>query len=168
MSDVVKLLMDRMGINHRTSSIYYPASNGQVERTNGILCKSIGKMVAGHRTQWDQKVTEAVWAYNITHKTATGHTPFELVYGTEAVLPLEIELPALRITSEQQLSANENMKARLMQLERLDETRRQSLHFVEIKQNRQKARLDAKIRKGWERQFHEGDLVLCFDNRLDH
>ena len=148
MSDVVKLLMDRMGINHRTSSIYYPASNGQVERTNGILCKSIGKMVAGHRTQWDQKVTEAVWAYNITHKTATGHSPFELVYGTEAVLPLEIELPALRITSEQQLSANEKMKARLMQLERLDETRRQSLHFVEIKQNRQKAQLDAKICKG--------------------
>ena len=111
MSDVVKLLMDRMGINHRTSSIYYPASNGQVERTNGILCKSIGKMVVGHRTQWDQKVTEAVWAYNITHKTATGHTSFELVYGTEAMLPLEIELPALRITSEQQLSANEKMKA---------------------------------------------------------
>ena len=55
-----------------------------------------------------------------------------------------------------------------MQLERLDETRRQSLHFVEINQNRQKARLDAKIRKGWERHFNEGDLVLCFDNRLDH
>ena len=28
MSDVVKLLMDRMSINHRISSIYYPASNG--------------------------------------------------------------------------------------------------------------------------------------------
>ena len=54
MSDVVKLLMDPMGINHRSSSIYYPASSGQVERTNIILCKSIGKMVAGHRTQWDQ------------------------------------------------------------------------------------------------------------------
>ena len=147
MSNVVKLLMDRMNINHRTSSIYYPASNGQVEHTNGILCKSIGKMVVGHRTQWDQKVAEAVWAYNITHKKATGHTPFELVYGTEAMLPLvEIELPALRITSEQQLSANE--KTRLMQLERLEEACRQSLHFIEIKQNRQKARLDAKIHKG--------------------
>ena len=56
-------------------------------------------------------MTEAKWAYNITHKMATGHTPFELVYGTEAVLPLEIELPTLRITSEQQLSTNEKMKA---------------------------------------------------------
>ena len=55
-------------------------------------------MVAGHRTQWDQKVTEVVWACNITHKTTIGHIPFELVYGTEAVLPLEIELPTLRIT----------------------------------------------------------------------
>ena len=83
MSDVVKLLMDHMGMNHRTSSIYYLASNGQVECTNGILCKSIGEMVVGHRTQWDQKVTEAVWAY-ISHKMATGHTPFELVYEIEA------------------------------------------------------------------------------------
>ena len=98
-------------------------------------------MVADHRTQWDQKVTEAVWAYNITHKTATGHTPFELVYGTEVVLSLEIDLLALRITSERQLSANKKMKARLMQLERPEE----------IKQNRQKALLDAKIHKGWER-----------------
>ena len=48
MSDVVKLLMDRMGINHRISSIYCPASNGQVERSNGIICKSIGKMFASH------------------------------------------------------------------------------------------------------------------------
>ena len=149
MSDEVKLLLDRMGINHNTSSIYSLASNGQVECTNGISCKSFEKTVVGHCTQWDKKVTEAIWAYNITHNMATSHTPFELVYGTEAVLPLEIELPALRITSEQQLSANEKMKARLMQLERLEETHRQSLHFVEIKQNRQKARLDAKIRKGW-------------------
>ena len=80
---------------------------------------------------------------------ATGHTPFELIYEIEVVLPLEIELPALRIALEQQLSANEKMEARLMQLERLEETCQQSLHLVEIKQNRQKARLDAKIHKGW-------------------
>lgn len=51
MSDVVKLLTNRMSMNHRTSSIYYLASNGQVKHTNGILCKSIGKMVTSHRTQ---------------------------------------------------------------------------------------------------------------------
>ena len=45
------------------------------------------------------------------HKMATGHTHFEIVYGTEAVLPFEIELPAFRITSEQQLSTNEMMEA---------------------------------------------------------
>ena len=113
-------------------------------------------------------MTEAVWAYNITHKTTTFHPPFELIYETKAVLPLEIKLLALRITLEQQLFANEKMKAQLMQLDRLEETRQQSLHLVEINQNRQKAQLDAKIRKGWEQYFNEGDLVLCFDTRPNH
>ena len=63
MSDVVKLLMGHMGINHHTSSIYYPASNDKVEHTNGILCKSIGNMVASNHTQWDQKSAESIWAY---------------------------------------------------------------------------------------------------------
>lgn len=59
-------------------------------------------------------MTEVVWAYNITHKIVTYHTPFELVYGTKAVLPLEIELPTLRIALEQQLCTNEKGEARLM------------------------------------------------------
>ena len=38
---------------------------------------------------------------------STGTTPFMLVYGTEAVLPVEIELPFLRITASANFSPND-------------------------------------------------------------
>ena len=45
MSDVVKLLMDHMGIKHCTSSIYYLASNGQVERTNTSYANPLERLL---------------------------------------------------------------------------------------------------------------------------
>ncbi|XP_075092155.1 uncharacterized protein LOC142172440 [Nicotiana tabacum] len=38
---------------------------------------------------------EALWAYRTTHRTPTQATPYSLVYGVEAVLPLERQIPSL-------------------------------------------------------------------------
>ena len=40
----------------------------------------------------------ALWAYQTTHKTATGHTPFSLSYDSEAVIPVEMEVSSHRVT----------------------------------------------------------------------
>lgn len=37
-----------------------------------------------------------LWAYQTTHKTATGETPFTLVFGHEAVVPAEIGVGTYR------------------------------------------------------------------------
>lgn len=62
-----------------------------------------------------------MWAYKTSIKTATGATPFSLVYGYEVVVPLELELPSLRISLQGEISDEEARKARLHQLESLDE-----------------------------------------------
>ena len=48
-------------------------------------------------------------------------TPYSLVYGMEAVLPVEIEMGSLRITLKQQISEAEWVQSRLDQLSLLDE-----------------------------------------------
>ena len=42
----------------------------------------------------------ALWAYRTSIKSATGFTPFQLVYGMEAMLPIEFEIPSLKLAVE--------------------------------------------------------------------
>ena len=46
-----------------------------------------------------------MWAHRISRHGATKVTPYELVYGQEAVLPVEVNLNALRIAKQNDLSA---------------------------------------------------------------
>jgi hypothetical protein len=59
-------------------------------------------------------------------KTATGFTPFHLVHGVEATLPIECEISTLR-TAIELLPDTAPMEQRLLKLESLDEDHRSSL-----------------------------------------
>jgi hypothetical protein len=39
----------------------------------------------------------ALWAYRTLVKTATGFSPFQLIYGLEAVFPIECQIPSLKL-----------------------------------------------------------------------
>ena len=65
----------------------------------------------------------ALWAYRTSTKTATGFTPFQLVYGLEAVLPIECEILSLQLAIEL-LSATSEEEKPFLYLAQLDETRR--------------------------------------------
>jgi hypothetical protein len=54
-----------------------------------------------------KKLSEALWACRTSRHGATKVTPFELVYGQEAVLPVEVSLKILRITGQDCLLAKE-------------------------------------------------------------
>ncbi|RVW37484.1 hypothetical protein CK203_111079 [Vitis vinifera] len=49
-------------------------------------------------------------------RTSTGATPYSLVYGMEAVLPVETEMGFMRVALEQQISETEWAQARLTSL----------------------------------------------------
>ena len=70
-------------------------------------------------------------------KTATGFTPFQMVYGTEALFPIECEIPSLRIAI-QLLPETFALEARLVELEHLDETRRDAATANEAHKHRVK------------------------------
>jgi len=73
-----------------SSTAYYPAANGLAEAFNKTIGKLLKKFVSKSQRDWDDKLGKCLWAYRTTVRTPTKATPFSLVYGCEAVLPLEI------------------------------------------------------------------------------
>jgi hypothetical protein len=64
----------------------------------------------------------------------TQATSYSLVYGVEAVLPLECQIPSLRIAIQEGLSNEDNVRLRLEELEALDEKRLEAQQRLECYQ----------------------------------
>ena len=63
---------------------------------------------------------EALWAYRTTYHTPTKETPYSLAFGVEAFLPLERQIPSLRLAIQEGHNEEENSQLRLAELEALD------------------------------------------------
>ena len=87
------------------SSPYYAQANGQAESSNKTLIKLIKKKIEENPRRWHEVLSEALWAHRISRQGATKVTPFELVYGQEAVLPVEVNLDVYRLAKQNDLSA---------------------------------------------------------------
>eukprot|EP00253_Pinus_taeda_P011497 PITA_11497 len=105
----------------------------------------------------------ALWAYQTSVKTSTGFTPFQLVYGLEAVLPIECEISSLQIVV-QLLPATSEEEKRVLYLAQLDENRRNVALAFETHAKRIKAQYDQNVTP---RNFLEGGLVLLYDHASD-
>jgi hypothetical protein len=77
------------------SSPHYTQANGQVKSSNKALIKLIKNKIEENPKRWHEVPSEALWAHHISKHSATKVTPFELVYGKEVILPIEVNLDAL-------------------------------------------------------------------------
>ena len=88
----------------------------------------------------------------------TKATPFSLVYGCEAVLPLKIQIPSLRVALTAEMTTEEKHRQRLQELEALDDKRLQAPQQIELYQARITRAFNKKVKV---RTFRKGDLVLA-------
>ena len=70
--------------------------NGAVEATNKKIKKNLVKMTDIHK-DWHEYFPFTLCAYLTSVCTSMGATLYSLVYGMEAVLPVEVEISSLRI-----------------------------------------------------------------------
>ena len=70
--------------------------------------------------------------YHVTVCTPTQATPFSLVYGSEAVLPVEVQLPSLRVPIQDEITHDEQVQLRLQELDALEEGRLHALQNLEL------------------------------------
>ena len=78
-------------------------------------------MVHKFGKDWHLWINLTLWPYKTTIHTPTGATPFSLVYGSEAVLPLEVEIPSLRVSLHGLITDEDHRAMRVQELETLDE-----------------------------------------------
>ena len=69
------------------SSPYYAQANGQAEVSNQIIIKLIKKKIEDQPRKWYLTLNEALWAYWMACHGLIKSSPYELVYGHNAVLP---------------------------------------------------------------------------------
>ncbi|XP_021771207.1 uncharacterized protein LOC110735341 [Chenopodium quinoa] len=96
---------NQFGIKLAYSAVCHPQSNGQAEAANKQILNALKKRVEDQKSKWIEELPGTLWSLRTIEKEATGHSPFELVYGSEAVLPVEIGSESLRVN---QFSAEEN------------------------------------------------------------
>jgi hypothetical protein len=87
-------------VKHFTSSTYYLQGNGQAKSTNKNLVKIFKKIINDKPREWHTFPTYALWVDQTTIKSSTNHTPFQLLYllyGQEAIMPMEFELTSFRL-----------------------------------------------------------------------
>jgi hypothetical protein len=162
LSSVIQEMTDKYQIDHRKTTLYHPQTNGQTERVNGTLVSILRKTIMDSKRDWDVKLTAALWAYRTTFKVTTQATPFSLVYGLEATLPIEFEVESLRVAIGSRLTDSQSLKNRLTDLEELDERRRMAAQHIEAIQRRRKITFDKRHKK---RALRPGMMVMIQDAR---
>ena len=158
LNEVIHYLLDEFLVIHRKSAPYHPQANGQAESTNKILCTVLTKIVDNSRSEWEMKLHAAIWAYRVAFKTAIGTTPFNLVFGLDAILPIEFLIPTLRVAKNLEWTGHE-FSQRLEQLEQLDELCLKAVAAMYAQKRRLKKFHDAHIIN---KDFKVGDLVLGY------
>jgi hypothetical protein len=66
-----------------------------VEHSNGMILKGLKPRIFDrlkpYAGKWVKELSSVLWALHTTLSHDTCHTPFSLVYGSETMLPIEVE-----------------------------------------------------------------------------
>ena len=96
-----------------------------------------------------------LWAYKTTTRTLTAETPFRLIYGTEAVIPVEVGKTSIRREMFHKESNNDQLK---VNLDCLNEVRDEASNKMTKCQQKMTEYYDKRVKL---KRLDIGDIVLC-------
>jgi len=131
-----------MGIKVLNSSPYYAQANGQAEASNKGIIKLIKRKI-----EKNPRMACHGW---------TKVSPYQLVYGHDAVLPWEIKTGSRQIFSQEQLNADDYATLVKDELDDLAGHRLRALISIEENKKRVAKWYDKKVKT---KEFADGDLV---------
>jgi transposase InsO family protein len=126
-----KSYCEGLGIKLKFAFVAHPKTNGQVEKANGLICSGIKKRLLAPlekaKSAWVDELPSVLSSLRTTPNPATQETPFFLVHGAEAVLPVEVTHEASRVTAYDETTSTEALQD---DVDVLDEARDKALERV--------------------------------------
>ncbi|XP_075076595.1 uncharacterized protein LOC107789886 [Nicotiana tabacum] len=132
----------------------HPVASGQAESTNKVIINILKKRLEESKSNWPEVLLGVLWAYRTTPKISTTETLFSLVYGTEALILVEIGETSMRHTHATEKANEEEMWA---SLDLLEERREAALIRMAAQKQMNERYYN---RKANLRYFKIGDFVL--------
>nr|GEV26675.1 reverse transcriptase domain-containing protein [Tanacetum cinerariifolium] len=124
-----------------------------VERENRSLREGLKARIDAKSKDWVEEISHVLWAHHTMIKSSNGDTHFLLTYGTEEVIPAEIDMPTLRIAKVDMVLSDEALEINLHLLEERRE-------HAAIHEAKSKARIDKYYNlKVHGTSFKPGDFV---------
>jgi hypothetical protein len=87
-SKLIQAICQILKIHKTRTTPYHPQSDGQVERFNRTMTDLLAIASKDHPFEWEEP--KICLAYNTSVHKSTGFTPFSLMFGREASLPVDI------------------------------------------------------------------------------
>ncbi|XP_058218439.1 uncharacterized protein LOC131329357 [Rhododendron vialii] len=153
-TSALKAFYAKHHITIHNSSVAYPQGNGQAEASNKTITRGLKHRLDRKLGKWVEELPHVLWAYRTTPRRSTGHTPFAMAYGMEAVLPLSTMIPTARTENFNPVDNNALVGTELDLAEELrdDANLRHAAYQQEVARGYNRS-----IRA---RPFNIGDLVL--------
>ena len=152
-SILVKEICRILQIKKTRTSPYHPQCDGLVERFNRTLLHMIATSAKSNPHCWEEYIRAVCFAYNTSIQSSTGYSPFFLIYGREARLPIDLTFSTSHTDT---LSPNVHAQHLQHTLNYAYDMVRSNLGDVQC---RQKTVYDRKIHG---EPFKQGDLVWLY------
>ena len=146
-----------LGINKTRSTAYHPEGNGQVENLHRTIKSMLTARAEEQPGHWDEQLDFCMMAYRSSLHSSTGHTPFELVFGHEMRLPLDVMMGEANESESTYTEFVVDLRGKLVQ------AHQDVREKLKVTQRRQKDAFDKGVKCT---VYQPGDLVLRFSPEL--
>lgn len=92
-SEAMKTVCERLGINKVETSVEHPQSDGLIERMNRTIKTALSLYCENQPAAWDNYLPFITFSINTSVQKSTGFTPFQAMFGRQAILPSLSDLP---------------------------------------------------------------------------
>jgi transposase InsO family protein len=91
-SKIIQELCKLAGVSKSRTTSYHPQGNGMTERFNHTLLNMLGTLRQDQKAKWHDYVLPVTHAYNCTRHSATTYSPYELMFGRQPLLAVDVYL----------------------------------------------------------------------------